>query len=228
MSALSLITDPQRRFFLRWVIAFTVGELVGFGALPVLGGAIALWLTSGVDVGLRALVLYCVAVIGGAGEGAVLGWFQQRELLRRVPRLNGRRWILATAMAAAFAWACGMLAPTLDDLVGLSAPAQVAIWVPASVLILFSIGVAQTRVLQGVLVRPRRWIGANLVGWLTGLPWTFVLPALLPENAEPYVWIMTFVLAGVLMGLTTGAVTGLFLLRMTADTEQPRQQAHTA
>jgi hypothetical protein len=52
------------------------------------------------------------------------------------------------------------------------------------------------------------------VGWLGGLPWTFVLPALLPDDAPIPVWIVTFVIAAVLMGMTTGALTGLFLIRL--------------
>lgn len=35
------------------------------------------------------------------------------------------------------------------------------------------------------------------------------------------VWVLTFVIAGVLMGLTTGAVTGIFLLRLTPVGEMP-------
>jgi hypothetical protein len=47
---------------------------------------------------------------------------------------------------------------------------------------------------------------------LLGLPWTFALPAMVPENSPLIVWIATFVLAGVLMGLTVGAVTGRVLV----------------
>jgi len=198
----------------RWVLAFTLGELIGFGGIPLLGGSVTLWLTEGMQSGPRALLLYAVAVGGGFGEGTVLAAFQMRVLRDYLPLLSARRWILVTALAAALAWACGMLAPTLDDLINLSAWAQVAIWIPASLLILFSIGGAQAWVLRGVVDAPQRWITANLLGWLAGLPWTFVLPALVPETAPLAVWVVTFVIAAVLMGLTAGAVTGHFLLRM--------------
>lgn len=198
----------------RWVVACTAGELLGFGGIPVLGGAISLWLTEGLGAGERSLILYAVAVLGGLGEGTVLGWFQARILAEHLPEVTGHRWMRATALAAAFAWACGMLAPTADDLVGLSATARVAIWIPAGLLILFSIGTAQAWVLRGQVTRPGLWIAGNVLGWLAGLPWTFVLPALLPETAPLIVWIVTFCVAGVLMGATVGAVTGVFLLRL--------------
>jgi hypothetical protein len=198
----------------RWVLVCAVGELVGFGGIPVLGAALAIWLTSGLESSVQAIVLYAVAVIGGLGEGAVLAWFQLRVLSKSLPGLNARHWVLATAGAAAFAWACGMLAPTLDEIVGVSAKTQVAIWIPASVLILLSIGTAQAWLLRRVVENPKSWIAANTLGWLAGLPWTFVLPALVPEDAPMSWWIATFVIAGILMGTTVGLVTGAFLVRL--------------
>lgn len=205
---------PAATLYRRWVVACTAGELIGFGGIPVLGAALAIMLTESLAPGTRSVTLYVVAVIGGLGEGAVLAWFQLRVLGPLLPRLSRRRWVRATAFAAAIAWACGMLAPLLDDLVGLAPAAQIAIWVPACVAILLSIGSAQAWVLRGIVEAPRQWLTANVIAWLAGLPWTFVLPALLPESAPMPAWISTFVLAGVLMGLTVGLVTGLAVTRM--------------
>ena len=98
------------------------------------------------------------------------------------------------------AWALGMLAQTLDDTIGIAAWMQVAICVPAAVLILLSIGVARSLVLRGVVSNPYSWLVANVLGWLAGLPWTFLLPALLPDSAPASVWIATFAVAGVFDG----------------------------
>jgi len=205
---------PAATLYRRWVVACTAGELIGFGGIPVLGAALAILLTEGLAPGTRSVTLYVVAVIGGLGEGAVLAWFQLRVLGPLLPQLPRRRWVGATALAAAIAWACGMLAPLLDDLFGLAPAAQIAIWVPASIAILLSIGSAQAWALRGIVEAPRQWLAANVIAWLAGLPWTFVLPALLPESAPMPAWISTFVLAGVLMGLTVGLVTGLAVTRM--------------
>jgi hypothetical protein len=198
----------------RWVLAFTLGEVLGFGGIPVLGGVIAFSLMSDLDPNARSLLLYAVAVLGGLGEGAVLGWFQARVLCKYLSRLVAGHWILATALAAAFAWACGMLTPTLDDLVGLPVAMSVALWIPAGLLILLSIGSAQAWILRRLVRQPRRWIAANALGWIAGLPWTFVLPGLLPEDSPPAAWVLVFIVAGILMGLTAGAVTGVFLVRL--------------
>jgi hypothetical protein len=208
---MNVLANPLWR---RWTLAFTLGEIVGFVGIPVLGAMLTLALTGSLDTRSRAVVLDLVAILGGLGEGTVLGWFQARALKPLLPRLSTSRWVAATAGAAAFAWTCGMLAPTLDDLFTLSVTGQVAIWIPASILILISIGTAQAWVLRAHLASWRQWIVANILGWLAGLPWTFVLPALVPEGAAPWVWVATFLVAGTLMGCAAGAVTGVFLLRM--------------
>lgn len=198
----------------QWIFYFMCGELVGFGGIPVLGGALAIHLTASISPDLRSLLLYAVAIVGGLGEGAVLAWFQLRVLRQLIPALSSRRWMLATAIAASIAWMLGYLAPTLDDLFGISPITQIAIWIPAGVLILFSIGIAQAVVLRDFIEQPRRWVTVNALGWLLGLPWTFILPAMVPEDAPVIVWISTFILAGVLMGLTVGAVTGRLLMEL--------------
>jgi len=213
------MTPVRSRIYRQWILNFTCGELVGFGGIPVLGGVLAIQLTGSMSPDLRSLLLYAVAIVGGLGEGAVLGWFQLRVLRQVLPELRGRRWILATAVAASVAWMLGYLAPTLDDLFDISPLLQIAIWIPAGILILLSIGTAQAWVLREFTDRPRRWIAANALGWLLGLPWTFVLPALVPEQASPLVWIAAFVVAGVLMGLTVGAVTGRLLIQLSSVTD---------
>lgn len=208
------MSNTQSSLYRRWVFAFTAGELLGFGGIPVAGGLLSFWLTRGLDDNVRAMLIYAVAVIGGLGEGMVLGWFQSRVLQEAINGFDARRWILFTSFAAAFAWGLGMLAPTLDDLFGLSRFEQLIVWVPGTVLILFSIGTAQALALRGLVKSPQQWIWANALGWLLGLPWTFVLPALLPESAPVAAWVGVFVIAAVLMGATVGAVTGWSVLRM--------------
>lgn len=213
------LPSSTRRLWWRWVVAFTVGELVGFGLIPVALGVLAWWATEGMETSSRAPVLYLVAVLGGLGEGAVLARFQLSVLEDVLPGIRRRAWILHTSIAASLAWAAGMLAPTLDDLVGLPVWAQIAIWVPASIFILLSIGTAQARLLSRHVPRPWRWLVANVVGWLAGLPWTFVLPALVPDDAPPLAFALALFVGGVLMGATTGAITGAWLVRIARERE---------
>ena len=72
------MTDSRLTRYRRWVFVCTAGELLGFGGIPVLGGALAIWLTSDLPEAARSLTLFLVAVFGGLGEGAVLALFQLR------------------------------------------------------------------------------------------------------------------------------------------------------
>ena len=84
------VVSASRRIWARWTVAFTLGELIGFGAIAVSGAAIAMWLTSGLEPTAKSLILYAAAIVGGLGEGAVLGWFQTRVLIEIIPELTAR------------------------------------------------------------------------------------------------------------------------------------------
>ena len=201
------------RTWWQWVVAFTLGELVGFGVAALAGLTIHRLLAEA-EPATRSCMLYVVAILDGAGEGAVLGWFQVRVMKRVLPRVRKAQWIRNTALAAAFAWALGMLGPTLDEVIGIPVGLQIAISVMAAPAILLSIGGAQALALRGLVGRPGIWIIANALGWLVGLPWTFVLPALLPESSPVWLFALFFAMGGVLMGLSAGALTGAFLPRL--------------
>lgn len=206
--------EPRARVWRQWVVACTLGELIGFGLLPAAAGLMAYTLTTEVAPVPRALILYVVSIVGGLGEGAVLAGFQLTVLKKVMPAIDGRRWVVYTATAAAVAWGAGMLAPTLDDIVGLPVAAQVAVWLFAAVVIVPSIGFAQSLVLRSLVEQPHRWTLANAFGWLVGLQWTFVLPMMLPDDAPPLYFGVAMVVGGVLMGLTVGMVTGRALITL--------------
>jgi hypothetical protein len=203
--------------FRRWVVAFTLGELIGFGLIPAVGGFLATVATEEMPRTPRALLLYAFAIIAGFGEGWVLARFQLHVLCEPFPKLDRRSYSLATGLAASIAWAAGMLTPTLDDIVGLPVPVTIALWVTAAMIILPSIGLAQARVLREHVSRPGRWVVANVVGWLVGLPWTFVLPAIVPDDAPAGAFVVAMIAGGTLMGASAGAVTGIWLSRMVRE-----------
>jgi len=203
-----LASARQRR---RWIIAFTLGELLGFGVLATAFGLLTLAMTRGLEARARSLVQAAAAIAGGAVEGAVLASFQWSVLRERLPQSVRGAWLRNTAIAAALAWAAGLAPPTLDELLDLGAATQAVLWVAAALVILPSIGVAQALALRGVEARPRRWVLANVLGWLAGLPWTFVAPALLPDDSPAQAFWAAFLVGGTLMGATAGWVTSRFL-----------------
>jgi hypothetical protein len=153
-------------------------------------------------------------VAAGSVEGAVLGYAQWRALRLALPAVGWREWMGATAMAAALAWALGMLPNTLMDAAGVGAGGMIAAWVIVAPAILLSIGVAQWLVLRRHLPRAALWVPANIVGWILGLAPTFIGPALASETTPVWMLAAIAVASGLAMGCIVGGVTGWALLRL--------------
>jgi deazaflavin-dependent oxidoreductase (nitroreductase family) len=80
-------------------------------------------------------------------------------------------------------------------------------------VLLCSIGAAQAAVLRAHVQHAGRWVTANVLGWLAGLPVVFVAFAAAPE--QPAAVRAAFAIAGgVGMGATVAVVTGAFLVRL--------------
>jgi len=89
------------RAWWHWTVMVALGEVVGFG-IPVLIGASAYALR------LPESILHTAVIVGGMGEGIVLGLAQWLVLRQYVPRLSARAWVLATGAGALLAWVIGM------------------------------------------------------------------------------------------------------------------------
>ena len=191
----------------RWVVATTLGELAAFSVPTAVWGLTAV-------AGFSDEAAYLPVVLAGAGEGAVLGFAQTRALRHDLPALEPRSWVRATAAAGALGWAVG-LAPSAfhDALAGLPAVVLAGLGAAASVVLLSSIGAAQAIVLRRHVDHAGRWIAANALAWLAGLPVVFAAFAVAPE--DPAIARAAFALAGGAgMGLTVAAVTGRALVRL--------------
>jgi hypothetical protein len=171
-------------------------------------GAAAFWRLGEPDVAGTALVFSGLLILAGIGEATILGTAQWRVLRHALPALSRRAWVGAIAAGAGVAWALGLLPSTLDALVSLPWAFLLAAWVGLAPPLLCTIGVAQWLVLRRHLRDAGRWIVANVLGWLLGLPVTFIGPALVPDGSPPAVWAAVFLGCGLLMGAIVGAVTG--------------------
>ncbi len=185
----------------------TAAEAAGF-AFPALA-----WLAAW-RAGLPSWPLYLLVVGAGALEGAILG-FGQHGVLRAVVPVPRKRWVVRTAIAAAFAWAIGMLPGTLVDsgVPGWIAGVVFALLAPA---LLVSIGIAQWSVLRGHVVRAWRWVLVTTAAWVIALSPTFVIPA----EAAFGIQLAGWVVAGLAMASTMAATTGLGVLWLLS---QPRK-----
>lgn len=210
-------------FFRRWVLACGTAEFLGIGIAAGVAGLTLYWIGEPQTAFEKIGVLVSMMVAGSV-EGWLVGAFQAGVLVEKIPNLSRAAWIRATVLVAAAGWFLGMLPSTLlsGSQVSDPQPVQVepSLWVVALVavgmgLVLGAIfGWAQQRVLRRYVRGSGRWIVANSLAWGAGLWWVY-LGASWPDGSEP-IWqiMLSAIISGVLMGLTVGVVTGLFLKKM--------------
>lgn len=203
----------SRILWRRWVVATTLGELVGFIA-PTLAGVIITQVVVGMDSPFAPLLTMIVLVMAGSLEGAALGYAQWRVLRGALPALRWQAWTGATALAGVVAWILGMLPNTVIDALGMGAEALAVAWAMAAPGVLLSIGVAQWLVLRHHVRHVALWVPANALGWGLGVSATVLGASLVNETMALWAAVTIGVASGVTMGLIVGCITGLALVRM--------------
>lgn len=194
-------------FWRRWWVTVSAGELLGFAVAVTSAVAV-----DGADTAPRLAVLLAAGLV----EGAVLGLAQARLLRVVLPGFSIRKWVGATAGAAALAWFLGLLPSTTRSTWDSWPP-----WVVASsgallaTALLTSIGTAQARVLPRSVPHPLRWVAWTALGWAAGLlSFSAVAPPLWHEGQSAPLVIAIGVLGGLAMATAMAAVTGAGLVRM--------------
>jgi hypothetical protein len=222
--------DDASRFWLRWVGANSLAEMIGLGVAAAVG--VRAFAGSPTNLG-QALAGAAPVVLAGAFEGLVVGWAQWSVLRRPLPVLRARAWIGATVLGAFVAWCLGMLPSTIMSLAPQPAAPAPAGPSPFDGPLVYPLAMGMGAVLGVVLGLPQwavlrrwaprgwRWIAANSAAWALGMPIIFLvaggLPSGLPVAAIAVIVLATLALAGAVLGAVHGAV----LVRMVAPTSAP-------
>ncbi|TFC03249.1 hypothetical protein E3O42_07135 [Cryobacterium adonitolivorans] len=198
-----------------WLLWVSLGESVGFLA-PVL----AQLAVAGSAVVAPALIL------AGAVEGTVLGWTQATVLRSRVPALNRRRWVGATAIAGAAAWFIGLLpAEWAEVWQRWPEAAQLLAGILVATVLLCTLGFAQWFELRRLLGGAGWWILGSAAAWGAGLAVFFAVATPLWQPGQSGALILLIgVLAGVLMAVSMALVSGVVLHLLLRQKESPSQQ----
>lgn len=192
----------------RWVVANTVGELVGFGLGFAAGALLALLVSESL-----ATVLLAAAVAGGI-EGGIVGVAQWTVVRGRLVTIAGRWWVGATVAGAVVAWCVGMA-------VGSATGDALAAGPPPSPLLLLAVGGALGAVAGLILAFPqwlllRRhvpnawvWAPAHALAWAVGLVIAFVGIDLASTASSPVAMGVGIGVSGLVMGAAAAAISGL-------------------
>ena len=208
--------------WLHWTVNCALGEVIGIGAAGAIAAGVFAAFGEPETTGTKLLVLLCM-MFAGLIEGIALGYFQWRVLRNKFSSLTGSAWIFQTSFIAVLGWMLGML-PSLFFIDHSTPGNESAAQMPESLFALLSIGVG---LLLGALFGlfqwfelkyhasgAGRWILANAIGWGIGIGWIYFF-ASLPDEFTPILEKVFYgICGGVLAGLSVGAVTGAFLVKM--------------
>ena len=203
------------------MLLVSAGELAGFCAPGALGV-----LTRDMSSGAQLSML----VAGGIVEGAALGGAQALVLRRVLPRFRPIAWVVATSVAAGFAWLLGML-PAATQATWSTWPTA-GVVVAATLLgavLLLSIGTAQALVMPAGTPGAYTWIWWTALGWCAGLAtFSVVATPLWHEGQAPALTVLIGVAGGAAMAVVMAAVTGVGMVRLCARAQKIRQGGSAA
>jgi len=181
--------------------------------------------------GLAAVLLsFVAAVISGAIEATIVGLAQWWAMRPWFPQIGRFAWWRATLIGALLAYVLGYLPSTLINLTQTTADATAAPVTepPQAVVLLLAAGLglaagailsfAQYLTLRGKVARAGRWIPANMLAWALGMPivfWAIDLAFKLPALWQSLALVAVALLV---MGAVVGAIHGVALVRMAAET----------
>ncbi len=195
----------------RWTYAFVLAELVGFIPPAVTGASLS-------ALGVSDVFLVAGLTLAGSLEGAAIGAAQAWVLRRYAPQINGRRWVVATALAAAFAWFVGMGGGALMGASGKPPGVLLVLLAPLWVAALLGMGLAQWLVMRSVVPHSFSWVWVNAGAWLVGVIIPIAALTLAPNDWPLPIHVVVGVAAAVAMGVTVGLLTGRTLQRLLSRT----------
>lgn len=214
--------SSNRKYWLNWAIACGIGEFFGIGVAAGIGFLYLSMLGEPGDLGEKVL-LVLVMVLAGIIEGVVVGSFQWSVLKKRFIDMKAKNWLFFTALGAATAWLLGMIPSTFfisESSASSSATVepssvQIALLAAVSGIVLGALfGAFQWIELKKHTPDAGRWILANLLGWTVGLIIIY-LGASIPSLDTSLAGVISIgVISGLLAGLSVGAITGLFLVKL--------------
>jgi hypothetical protein len=209
----------------KWTINCALGEIIGIAC----AGAIAYSINYlfGEPQYFRTKVLILISMMfAGLIEGTILGLFQWKVLVRKFDSIPQGEWMYYTILVTVLGWFLGMM-PSLffmptapqgiqpNEGINFSNPILFILFSLTTGLILGALfGLFQWFSLRKYADKAYKWIIANALGWGLGLGWIYLFASLPTEESSMFFIVLIGICGGLLAGLSVGAITGLFLIRL--------------
>ncbi len=222
-----MMDHTRRQLWLRWVIANSLGEMIGLGATFAV--AAFYFTTMQGQPGAESVVAgFLVAVASGGIEAAVVGLAQWWAMHPIFLTISLRSWCLATLVGALLAYLLGYLPSTLMSLAEETTQAQPAAEPPQVVVMLLAAGMglvggavlsfAQWLVLRKPVQGSWIWIPANMGAWALGMPLIFWGIDTAQKGQPAWQAVLIIAVSLLAAGAAVGAVHGAALVRLAKQT----------
>lgn len=212
----------KSNYWWKWTLNCGIGELLGISAAAMMAFGINQYLGEPETIPEKLLGLV-IMLFAGLIEGFILGTLQWKVLQIKFPNLSYRRWTNMTIFVAMAGWFIGTVSSLfLADMeeipgVALAEPTLGMTLLYASILGLFLgalFGYFQWLVFREHALHTKKWIVANALGWAVAMTIIFHF-ATLPTSNTPTLMVLLYgLIGGVLAGLSVGAITGFFLMKI--------------
>lgn len=208
-------TKSGRPFWRKWIINYSLGELIGIGIAAAIGRFLFFTFPESSAVSQSALTVI-ILIIAGLAEGFILGYIQWKALSKIVPDFTPMLWIFVTTFSALAGWLF-ILPPGVMFIAFLSKISLISTYSSYVYTMIVGaafgglIGFPQFFIIRNYFKNAGVWIVSNTIGWMVSF--LIVYSALLLFNYTTSVVqnFLLIALASMISGLIQGFITGTSL-----------------
>jgi hypothetical protein len=205
----------EKKFWYRWMLNYSVGELLGIGAAATIGRVLFIEF-SGESAAVSTFVTFVVLLIAGSVEGFVIGFVQWRALSKMITHFKAYPWIVVTMISTAIGWI--LILPPAIMLISFLTKLSIinhyySVFYAAIVGIAFGglIGITQFFIIRKFYDRAFAWIFASATGWMFSFLIVYTAIAMFSGSEALFYNLSLIVMSCMLSGLVQGIVSGTCL-----------------
>lgn len=207
--------NPENKFWLKWIINYSLGELLVVGAAITVGRLVmveAAELMSQAPPFVTPIFMIVIGVI----EGLIIGYLQWRSIRLLIAHLELRWWLVATVASTAFGWLV-IFRPTIFfiaffvDFGYAKEYFSFLYTILAGVAFGGAIGFAQFFLLRRFYRNAFAWVFSNTMGWMISFLIIYLSVVIIREAHNVFYNVVIVFLACLCSGLVQGIATGTSL-----------------
>lgn len=101
----------SQSFTTTWIVNNTIGIFFGFVIISLVGILYTVLLSINISFQFVAIAV----ILAGLLQGLIMGEWQYRALVQKIPKINKTKWLALTASTTVFIWVCVIIFPQLKN-----------------------------------------------------------------------------------------------------------------